>query len=358
MYSNDVYSQSNGEYGYKFYYEVRDFFDAVNENLAAEWATEIFALKQGEYAGPYALNEQWYFFQVKTMEEIEAEKQREALKKQAEGSSVEETAQKQAAETGFAAVSAVVRSYIEENEISLITDYFRKNLEVLKAKARSIDSLLEVNQEGREVRASFSKTPEFFGFSYSGKEGIFLYDSIDSAFTELGLAAAISKSKQFFEDIFSLKPGELSEVMLLGTEDRQTEVEQQYIVFFRLEESRKSSVYDFTRSTTEALDSRKSLYNYYLNNLLTSGLELEFLNKRNLKQRLKALMRLGILGDSCSNKIFRVLPSASKCFQVLHWSKRQGGDWLERLVFPRVFPCAPATAQSGLCHTAGGLGRH
>ena len=78
LYSNDVYSQSKGEYGYKFYYEIRDFFsrdslDDITEDLATEWSDKIFTLKQGEYAGPYKLAEQWYFFQIKTAEEIEAE---------------------------------------------------------------------------------------------------------------------------------------------------------------------------------------------------------------------------------------------------------------------------------------------
>ncbi len=296
LYSNDIHNQENGDYGNKFYYELRDFFSRSNDiedEKAAQWCDSIFTLKKDEYAGPYELNNQWYFFQVKTEEEIQTE---EAADLQG-GEADNETLQNPDAD--FAAVAATVRNYIETNEVANITNYFRKNLESLKSQAKSLDSLADVDQEGREVEANYSLTPEFFGFSYSGKDGgTALYDSMDAAFTEDGLALAISKSKLFFENIFSLEPGQLSDVILFGVEDALGRSDQQYLAFFRLEEARESNVRDFARSETEGLESKKSLFNYYLNHLLTGGIELTFLNNRNLKQRFESAY--GSLGSMSS----------------------------------------------------------
>ncbi len=300
IYSNDVYSQSKGEYGYKFYYEIRDFFsrDSIGDvtgDLASEWSDKIFALQQGQYAGPYKLADQWYFFQIKTAEEIKAEEDvkdkiedatpgenqtENELSDSIKPTQTEESTQQ---ETAFTAVASTVRSYIEDNEISLITNYFRKNLEILKSRAESADNLEFLDQEGLGVQASFSTTPEFFGFNYSSEGSTPLYESMTKSFTEDSLAAVIAKSKQFFEDIFSLKIGEFSKVMLFGV-DEQNQADQQYIAFFRLDEFRDSNVRDFARSKTDGLDSKKSLYNYYFSSLLTGGQELKFLNKRNLSQ--------------------------------------------------------------------------
>ncbi|WGK69857.1 peptidylprolyl isomerase [Candidatus Haliotispira prima] len=305
LYSGDVYSQDKGEYGNEFYYKMLDFFrdmDGIDEEKALEWTKEVFGLEGDEYAGPYELDKQWYFFRVKSRTEIAAEEEASEDAKDAngggsadgeneDGGNEDGEAADNAEEeplTGFAAVASVVRDYIEENEVSLITDYFRKNLETLKARAESGESLAALDQSDRDVNAGYGRTPEFFGFSYSGEDGSSLYDPISGAFTEEGLAALITKSKPFFEDIFSLEEGELSDVMLFGEEDDQEGAGypgQKYVAFFRLEEVRQSNVNDFARNVGGGLESKESLFNYYLSSLLTGGTELEFLNNRNLKQR-------------------------------------------------------------------------
>ena len=283
LYSDDVYSQSKGEYGRQFYYELRDFFfegsekGSITQEQATEWTTQIFNLNRGEYAGPFQLGEKFFFFQLKTQAELDEEEDAQEASKEAE-QSVETR------ESSFTAVASAVRSYIQVNELATITDYFRRNLEILKARAKepqAVDGLAGI--ERGDLDANYNMSPEFFGFQYSGSEGGALYDSLASSFPEPGLATAIRNSGQFFEEIFSLEQGGLSPVMLLGLDE--TDPEQQYVAFFRLEESRDSSVNDFSRNAGDDLSSKQSLFNYYLNSLLTSGLELEFLNRKNLKQR-------------------------------------------------------------------------
>ena len=91
-----------------------------------------FCFKQGEYAGPYKLAEQWYFFQIKTAEEIKAEeaakeaeeKAQETTEEETQSEKPEETLNEEQAtepndsakleqETAFTAVASTVRSYIE-----------------------------------------------------------------------------------------------------------------------------------------------------------------------------------------------------------------------------------------------------
>ncbi len=289
LYSQDVYSQSKGEYGYQFSYELNRFFadfEDITEEQAKEWTDKVFSLKQGEYAGPYELNKQWYFFQIKTEAEIEAEKEAEkvAADEDAAGNEQAITEEPAGELSGFASVAPIVRSYIERNELSLITDYFRKELETLRVRAKSADSLLGLEQDDRAVRADYGSSSEYFGFAYAGENAGAIYDLLSDAFDEKDLAALLQGSKQFFEDIFALKPGELSDVMLFGTEAAGSDTEQQYIVLFRLEEFRQSNVNDFVRSPGDDLTSRKSLFNYYLSSILSSGMELGFLQSRNLKQ--------------------------------------------------------------------------
>ena len=278
LYSDDVYSQSKGEYGRQFYYELRDFFlDGPEEGRvtqATEWAKQIFSLKRGEYAGPYELGEKFFFFQLKTQAELDEEVE-DAQSPDNAGNA-----------EGFAAVASVVRNYIQANELATITDYFRKNLEILKVRAQQAEGGL-AGIERSAQGPNYNMSPEFFGFQYSGSEGGTLYDSLSSSFPEPGLAAAIQNSRPFFEEIFSLEEGGLSRVMLLGLEGQPANPEQQYIALFRLEESRESDVNDFARNAGDDLSSRQSLFNYYLNSLLTNGLELEFLNQKNLKQRVE-----------------------------------------------------------------------
>ena len=307
LYSQDVYSQNKGEYGYSFYYELHDFIrnqENIDEEQATQWTDNIFALEKDKYAGPYEFGNQWYFYQIKTTAEIQAEKikkiaeqqQKEAGKKELNDSKeVQKTAQEAEEEvkaeepkTGFAAVTTTVRKYIEDNELSIITNYLRKNLEILKSRAKSLETLIDVRQEDMEIKATFNKTSKFFGFSYSSESNLPLYQPLTSVFSEEGLATGMHSSQQFFEEIFSLQTSNLSKVMLLGMEKEQTDSNQKYIVFFRLEEIRDSDVRDFARSKTENLDSNKPLYNYYLNSLLTGGVGLELLNRNNLKQRFES----------------------------------------------------------------------
>ena len=70
--------------------------------------------------------------------------------------------------------------------------------------------------------------------------------------------------------------------MLFGVE-QQNQTDKQYIAFFRLEELRDSNVRDFARSKTDELDSKKSLYDYYFNSLLTGGQELKFFKQAKLE---------------------------------------------------------------------------
>ena len=81
-------------------------------------------------------------------------------------------------------------------------NYFRKNLEILKFRAKSADDLESLDQEGLEAQASFSVTPEFFGFNYSSEGSTPLYEPMTKSFTEDGLAAVLRNPSNFLKIFF------------------------------------------------------------------------------------------------------------------------------------------------------------
>jgi peptidyl-prolyl cis-trans isomerase D len=172
--SKDNYAESNGEYGWKYAYELRGDFEKKED------VDSLLALKQGEISPVFkASSEGWVFFRIE-----------EAV-----------------LEPDFAQPDtlAAVKGYLESEEKGKIEDYLTKKAAEFKTAAtKGFDSACLSFQVKKQVVDSF---PLNYG-------DMVLFKKVNSQ--SLSELSGASTNEKFLTSVFSLKVNEISEPLVMN----------------------------------------------------------------------------------------------------------------------------------------------
>ena len=175
-FSKGFYADKGGDMGWQYYHQIRILF---NED---DPANTVFDLRQDDISPVYLSGTSWVFFRCDS----------ESITPDLEDPEVLED----------------VRSYIEINELGVIEEYFISEAEAFRDTAQT-DGFVEASIE----QGLFPpKETDFFPINYGGA---FFQKPLQVAGDEPDLLASASYNEEFYEKMFSLETGAVSEPILL-----------------------------------------------------------------------------------------------------------------------------------------------